>query len=279
MTVRTWISKRGSRGEPSSARPSTALSGLRALDIDLGTDSSRMMDETTIAANPGVSHFLGLPGELRNTIYDLIIERRSVNTIIVTIPNGKTPATLRLSPLHPSLAKTCRQVRNEVLSIFYGDQIFTIEPIHISRSGAYPAPPWIPSAILTIQPSLSYLRSIKFHLLDEYGNTKVEVHASISAEGRLECPDNEYYEEICYCRFQRCARDVERGVIGWREDPMLVRFVRAWDLELPGGRTGRYSHCGFCGKDNAYLSLWKPDWDERGESDGGSRDSGGYGVP
>lgn len=72
-------------------------------------------------------YLFDLPQELRNVIYEEVLVHRSVLTIH---PRGD-PAVeaidewgVNFRPSEPSLLKTCRQIRQEALPIFYGCNIF-----------------------------------------------------------------------------------------------------------------------------------------------------------
>lgn len=106
-----------------------------------------------------------------------------------------------------------------------------------------------------MRPSLFYLRGIKFKLRAPDRRNEIDVSVFLTNSGRLECDFDDHGKEVCTCKFLRCARDVERGVIGLSVDQPLVRFLKAWDLLEPSERTVCYLHCGFCGKENVHVSL------------------------
>ncbi|KAK4623594.1 hypothetical protein CLAFUW4_05285 [Fulvia fulva] len=60
------------------------------------------------------THLLGLPGELRNKIYSLALVSESDITVTAT------------GPSQPPLIRTCHQIREEALSVYYTDNSFTL---------------------------------------------------------------------------------------------------------------------------------------------------------
>lgn len=205
-------------------------------------------------------HFISLPSELRNIIYDYVLQYhpdQGTSFALFTSPTMPTQIRNRSSSRPPQLAHTCRQIRDELLSIFYGGRTFTVDrlwDLNMSASQGLQISSY--EGMARIRPSLSYLRTIRFWLFSPDSKTSLIIHSFITSEGRLRCAVEDVYgTEVCICRFERCARDVERGVIGLKDDPMLIRFVRAWDLAAPERRADRYSHCGSCGNEVVFLRL------------------------
>ena len=116
---------------------------------------------------------------------------------------------------------------------------------------------------------LFYLRSVKFKLRSPSRAAEIDILVSVTDSGVLECQFDDHGKEVCTCVFLRCARDVGRGIIGMREDPPLVRFLKAWDMSPPSERNAAYLYCGFCGKNCYHVSL-RRDRQEGNESDSDS---------
>jgi hypothetical protein len=66
----------------------------------------------------GTFRVLDLPKELREMVYELVV----VNPNAFVFPSGR-----RTGVQQPDLAMTCREIRNEVLPVFYKNNTFTIE--------------------------------------------------------------------------------------------------------------------------------------------------------
>lgn len=83
-----------------------------------------------MSASKSSVSFLSLSAELRNRIYDLTIEPE---TLCVVCSSGKSKhrkctkdrAAHRASLISPPLAQTCRQVRSELMPMFYHAKTFT----------------------------------------------------------------------------------------------------------------------------------------------------------
>ena len=202
-------------------------------------------------------HFLSFPGEIRNRIYRYVLDQHfDQSTTLSLLSDISDPKVFRPSPQQPPLARTCHQLRHEVLSIFYGERLFETD----REMG-------VQHLILTwtkiMRPALFYLRSIQFELFSEYSASSkdlenglcdvISVHAWLD-EGNsvIFCVDS---DSTCECKFVRCARDVERGVLGPAENAPLIRFLKAWDLPAPPMRGDRYMVCNGCGGGNVQVSL------------------------
>ena len=196
---------------------------------------------------PVTCHFFRLPGELRNRIYRLIVaEHFDHTTVLSLLVDTSVPPSYRPLPVQPYMASTCRQIRHEVLSIFYGERTFQIDP-EICSQGLVRT--W--SNIM--RPSLLHLRSMRFTLKTEGSHSDTVVEAQLT-DLSLSCCVPE--TDQCRCKFDRCARNVERGILGSQADNILVRFLIAWDIPKPPPKSAdRYQYCSHCGRPNMYMSL------------------------
>lgn len=205
---------------------------------------------------------LTLPPELRNKIYHHILSPTytSGEPTFSLLADVSSSNVFRPSPPQPPLAKTNRQVRHEVLSLFYGTQTFTIDR-ELGAAGL------IATWAEIMRSSLWYLRSIKFELFSEYTAPCLDLEAELCDTIVVHAwlHDSELGQSIepcvdsnrtCTCKFARCARDVERGILGSRCDVPLIRFLKAWDLPAPPVRGDRYLVCSGCGGGNLQVS-WR----------------------
>jgi hypothetical protein len=138
------------------------------------TVTEAMQDDA--AFPPSTCHFLRLPGELRNRIYRLMIGDRFnptpgcmftfVSRMAATIQfhPDRTPTA---SPAQPGLAATGRQIRHEVLSIFYGEYKFYISPDMSAKL--------LKDWVNTLRQSLRYLRRIRLTFAKGKAQRKREV--------------------------------------------------------------------------------------------------------
>ena len=204
-------------------------------------------------------HFLRLPAELRNVLYRLVIDQHPDQSTILRVRTIHANSRRYWpTPLQPALSRTARRVRYEVLSMFYGQRTFVIRARRLVRDGL------LDTWSRMMRPSLFHLRSIKFRLRSPNRKFEVDITVRVMDDGTLQCAFDDHGREMCTCKFLRCARDVEHGIIGSKIDAPLVRFLKAWDMPAPGLRGESYAHCGFCGKENLYVSLGG---DQEAESD------------
>lgn len=204
------------------------------------------------------SPLFALPPETRNQIFhEILNQHHDQSTNFSLLTDLSDPKVLRASPQQPPLARTCRQLRHEVLSLFYGGRTFSIDR-EMGMQGL------LGTWTRVMRPALWYLRSVRFSVFSEFTAVAreleggvcdaVSVHAWLEEGGSIGCAV-ESEGETCGCKFARCARDVERGVLGEAEDAPLVRFLKAWDLPAPPVRGDRYLVCSGCGGGNVQVSL------------------------
>ncbi|KAF2165399.1 hypothetical protein M409DRAFT_24249 [Zasmidium cellare ATCC 36951] len=85
-------------------------------------ERKRKMKHRQRSIHNAASRLLRLPAEIRNQIYQLLVVQ---DTTIEVIERG---SRYRLSPdlKQPPLSLVCRQIRHEVLSVFYSENTFNI---------------------------------------------------------------------------------------------------------------------------------------------------------
>lgn len=202
-------------------------------------------------------HFLALPGEIRNRIYHhTLAQHFDHSTTLTLLSDISDPAVFRPSPQQPPLARTSRQLRHEVLALFLGARTFDLDRELGARQ-------LIDTWTRILRPALWYLRSVRFELFSEFTAAAKDLEAgacdvvAVSAWVTEERAIGFRVEsgETCACKFARCARDVERGVLGSPGDAPLIRFLMAWDLPAPPVRGDRYMVCHGCGGGNLQVSL------------------------
>jgi hypothetical protein len=74
---------------------------------------------------PKPCHLLRLPAELRNRIYDELMNLYGHDGLYLMPGHSKRQSIM--FPGQPALAKTCRETRYELLPIFYGQRTFTLQ--------------------------------------------------------------------------------------------------------------------------------------------------------
>lgn len=206
---------------------------------------------------PPPCYFLQLPGEIKNSIFEYILtQHHDQSTTLSLLSDLSDPNVYRPSPQQPALARTCHQLRHEVLSIFYGGRTFDVD----RELGTQDL---VETLSRIMRPALSYLRSIRFELFSEYsaGSKDLEgalcnvitVHAWLTDDNTIDFRVES--DDTCTCKFVRCARDVERGILGSSEDAPLIRFLKAWDIAAPPVRGDRFMVCSGCGAGNMQVSL------------------------
>ena len=245
----------------SMGRPTTAAINVTTKDLRKG-QSNAIPAQSPPAAAPLKCHLLRLPGELRNRVYTHVLSHHPSTTTLTLHRDLSNPSVFRPLPSQPALARACRQLRHEVLALFFGSRTWDLDR-EIGTQDLVAT--W--SRIL--QPSLWYVRSVRFELFSEYTasspsleETSSPLCSSIRVHAWLTDTNTIAYaisapaaSETCTCKFTRCARDVERGVLGSAEDAPLIRFLKAWDLPRPPVRGDRFVVCQGCGGGNVQVSL------------------------
>ena len=188
-----------------------------------------------------VCQLLRLPGELRNAIYHLVLD---LNGRIYINRSQPEDDDISFYPYHyqPALARTCRHLRSEVLSVFYGESTLVVDYTSDYRKT-------INHWATLLRPSQQYFRRIEFTAgftcteRDRPGKFERVITVSPTEDG---CIKVSATGSGCVCRFERCARDVERGVIGDKEDSPLIRFLKAWDVPPLPAQTALSYGCMGC---------------------------------
>ncbi len=199
-------------------------------------------------------HVLRLPSELRNLVYDAVIANHDDQSRIMACHDHPIAESYRPSPRQPTLAVTNRQIRHEMLSIFYGRRTFFILWREIeSKMG-------LSTWTSIMKPSLFYLRSVEFELPTEEPKTSVLVHLTLKEAIGLQCACEVRttivgYQDMCMCKFARCARDVRRGAVGSKDDASVIRFLLAWNISPPSPSAKQDEHCSVCGRKDVFVSL------------------------
>ena len=85
------------------------------------------------------SLLLMLPAELRNRIYEMVLLRPEVINLVYLDP--RRLKHLEHEVAQPSLTRTCHQIREETLPIFYGQNVFLTYAVTTNWSGASGAIP------------------------------------------------------------------------------------------------------------------------------------------
>lgn len=70
--------------------------------------------------------FLSLPAELRNRIYEMVFHR-SQSCNLTAANHSRGGRAFQHHVAQPSLTRTCQQIRNETLPVFYGSNWFLVE--------------------------------------------------------------------------------------------------------------------------------------------------------
>ena len=86
-------------------------------------------DTNTMSTNPKpICRFLELPAELRNRIYELVLVKEKPKLQCFLPPTIVSIETMEKTQFiqQPALTRTCSQIRQESLPVFYGGNIFFI---------------------------------------------------------------------------------------------------------------------------------------------------------
>ena len=191
--------------------------------------------------SPSACQLLRLPGELRNAICRLSLYHNNR----IHVQNSQAgPYGTGFSPYphQPALARTCRHLRSEVLSVFYGESTLVINYTSDCRKG-------INQWATVLRPSQQYFRRIEFTAgftcteRDGSGKSERSIIASLTDDGCINVSATGF---ACVCIFERCARDLERSIIGDQGDSPLIRFLTAWDIPGMNAQTAVLHRCNGC---------------------------------
>jgi len=184
-------------------------------------------------------HLLRLPGELRNRIYDLADRSTPPRPSWLFACQRHTYIRRRYRP-QSRLASTCRQIRHEALSAFFGAKVYRLRP---NRFGlARPNSKYVE----LLNDHLRYIRSIKATLRAYSGvrrnehHFKVEVRVHVTDDKNLVVTLTKSRPEYCACYLARHAKGMEGA-----SDPPLIRYFMSSTWTKP-----QDGHCEVCGKQN-----------------------------
>lgn len=206
--------------------------------------------------------FLNLPAELRNDIYYLaVLNEAPIPACIRSVLRPKSvkatgAVTRRRVMLEPAIAFTCRQVRTEVLPIYYAENIFRPWPC-----GSTLTKDWINDMLLWHSRSvatcdISHTEIILKCWPADRGYHRVRVRFSRSRDGELSIrpleSDAEAYngEKLCFRNLESlCEQYAEGHGHGDLETEMLaltVHFVQWLDRQWEDGYYSPWAICPHC---------------------------------
>ncbi|KAK4544127.1 hypothetical protein LTR36_004625 [Oleoguttula mirabilis] len=171
---------------------------------------------------------LNLPGELRDTIYDVLAiherllypQYRPVHT-----PGGRK--VLRRYPQEPTLALVNRQLRREVLSMFYGFNVFVFRRSEgeLLQSFSMTDTVWLTRWHCDCTPALSgYLRNIELRLdaHSREGPLTLTYKLHKTAEGRIDVTHDLADTGYCHCLEDEAVAEMRAHMVGLSD---LVRVA------------------------------------------------------
>ncbi|KAK3046566.1 hypothetical protein LTR09_011976 [Extremus antarcticus] len=187
------------------------------------------------------SRLICLPAEIRNWIVELVVENWPARLRCVGLRENHAVAhnppitTYYPFPRQPSFASTCKQMRHEVLSIFFGARRF--ELVSLDTLGAFDQVKlerWTKIA----RSSLWYLRKVRVNMHASWAwEYKIDIDVELTDAGELvvshysTCGDKGSYVPpygFCTCIMARQARKVDKGYLGSPEDAPIIRLLKTW---------------------------------------------------
>lgn len=226
---------------------------------------------------------LKLPGEIRNRIYLEYVEQdEPIDALLLRRgPPRHLREITQVLPKQPPLARTCKTIRHEVLSIWYGANRFVF---HRDMGEDHRIEKWA----RRLPTSIRYLRHIEFQLhytlpgpedfwaLSKLGKAlpptrardiqyaSIAISAKLSVNSLLSYSLEREIAGMCVCLLDRCVRDINRGVVSKTDQSPLIAFVTSWDIlnKVLSRLTkpGFLATCDLCGKHRRMLSLRKPEF-------------------
>ncbi len=174
-----------------------------------------------------------MPAELRNQIYDLVIEDSRTHQLLCLEdrdgPQGRKE--YRVGPFQPALALTSRQIRHEVLSKFYGERVFDITLTVFNGGDTALLDRWSRLA----RPSLQYLQKVRgvFYFTGATSPASYRaggqrhVNPKSRTQRRRKCflCQNYYHLAVCCTGCYQCHLVIEVEVTATRA--LLLRYVGA----------------------------------------------------
>ncbi len=221
------------------------------MTLTTSTASPTLASDAPSAPSTEICQLIRLPGELRNLIHRLLITPES-STHLATY-EGR--AYIRRNHLPPPLAYTCKQMKHEILSIYFG-----VKPSDHGVA-SYELASCRPDIWREVRAhQLRYLRCFE-GLLDIYedGDKECcgieEFRVGVTDDDKIVTSiveDDEFGPaEECLCILARHAKDVEAevGGSGSIKEVGLMRFLTTLEEALASNSKDADSTCRGCGKE------------------------------
>ena len=210
-------------------------------------------EETTSSPSDGTG-LLDLPAELRNLIYHFAVVNEKPIKIIQDEWRGEAEA-----PKQPALAMTCKQIRDEVLPVFYGANTFVYDPAgDIVQSCQRVTESWIQAC----EPYVNFIRSVGVtaHLEQAgsyyesgeeryYGWTEIECYITatlIEGQEWVELWLGGELEDQCICSMEQRRWD-SSPEDKWSPSSFIEYAIRQCREDLVHRLRGRKRACSICG--------------------------------
>ena len=213
-----------------------------------------------IAGQSSKPTLLTLPAELRNRIFSLAVVRDDPIALTRLTPRGIRTRTTSV-PAPPSIARVCRQARNEVIPIYYGGNTFWLDRNDNNPMG------WHEEIVSYLPETIKLVRSIVLHknidasrlppvarkrlasTPDE--SVAVDLKLSLDQSDNMKICFPPSWGEICTCSMEREAEKWVRAAISEGMNPTVVYAQRIHSLSdvwnYPLARTRERSVTCKCG--------------------------------
>lgn len=201
-----------------------------------------------------ISRLQSLPAELRNHIYQLaVVHERSVDAAVHATGSestGLSPCHWRFDCVQPALAATCRQIRNEILPIYYGENVFRFK-IWTACSGQELG--WWEVAARPSLPHLKHVACGWTMFSPRSAQHYINIKAEINNEGCLALDYGEL-AYFCHCALDATTTNLEAGSNSGSSQRLelldLVRhFCVMFGTLYPGPANGPGRVCQGCHKE------------------------------
>jgi len=214
------------------------------------------MDETC--------HFLRLPAEIRNHIYSEVDDVRPDLPFFLEL-SGTTFALDddfdRVRIPQTRLLAVCKHIRDEVLPIFYGSALWTIDNCGGEVEESIVGPGAATELLWCIRRVVG-----EFQVVDLNDHRPENVQGQAKATGGLtltypdSCCCRKSHIPHCGCVFEQRAREADAGTVGSPDDPPVVRFFKSWaaspsDDEREKMLRSPYKKCEKCGQPETPMWL------------------------
>ena len=203
---------------------------------------------------------LTLPAEIRNRIFSLAVVRDEPIALTRLTPRGIRTRTTSV-PAPPSIARVCRQARNEVIPIYYGGNTFWLDRNDNNPMG------WHEEIVSYRPETIKLVRSIVLHknidasrlppvTRKRVASTPDErvaanLKLSLDRNGNLRISFPPSWGEICTCSMEREAEKWVRAATSESMNPIVVYAQRIHSLSdvwtYPLARTRERSVTCKCG--------------------------------